>query len=117
MMSRRTRGIAIVAFLLIGAFGALNWVGRRRVYRTVESSEAVLDAAGVVPGISPSRLLAILDSLGFEHSALSADGKVGARLGRSFEEFMIQGDLLAQFSFDSTGRLSTRHVREVLTGP
>lgn len=117
MTSRRTRFLAIAALLFLGVVGISRWVGRRRVYRTVASTEAMLDTAGVVPGIASSRLLAILDSLGVEHSSLGADNKVGARLGRSFEDFMVQGDLLAEFSFDPTGRLSSRHVREVLTGP
>jgi hypothetical protein len=48
---------------------------------------------------------------------LSADRSVGARLGRSFEDFFIHGDILAEFRFDSTGRLTSHAVREVLTGP
>jgi hypothetical protein len=113
----RTRWIAIVAFLLVAVIGGLSWASRRRVYRTVAEGEAMLDAAGVAPGMSSGRLLAILDSLGVRHSAVSADGKAGARLGRTFEEFMGHGDLLADFTFDSAGRLCTRHAREVLTGP
>ena len=87
------------------------------MYRTVASTEVSLGAAGVAPGVSTSRILSILDSLGAEHSGVGSDGTVGARLGRSFEEFMIHGDILVTFRFDSAGRLTSHTVHEVLTGP
>ena len=116
LSSRRTWLLAS-AVLTLCLLGALSWVGRRRVYRTIGSTEAVLSAAGVVPGMPVSRVLDVLDSLGAPHSGLSADRSVGARLGRSFEDFFIYGDILAEFRFDSTGRLTSHVVREVLTGP
>jgi hypothetical protein len=48
---------------------------------------------------------------------MRTDRAVGARLGRSSEDFIIRGDLLAEFRFDSTGRLTSHTVREVFTGP
>jgi hypothetical protein len=116
MMSRR-RWLIMVAGLCLGLFATLSWVGRRHVYRTVDGTEILLGAAGVAPGIPTARLLAILDSLRVEHSALSSDWVVGARMGRSFEELMIHGDIHATFRFDSVGRLTSHTVREVLTGP
>lgn len=117
MMSRRRRWVIVVAALFVGIFGILSWVGRRRVYRTVDGTETLLWTAGVAPGIPTARLLVILDSLEVEHSGLGGDGIVGARMGRSFEDFMIHGDIHATFRFDSTGRLTSHTVREVLTGP
>jgi hypothetical protein len=38
-------------------------------------------------------------------------------MGRSFEDFMVRGDIHALFRFDSTARLRSKAVREVLTGP
>lgn len=114
---RTIRWLAALGLLVVVVVGALSWVGRRRVYRTVASSETTLDSAGVRPGIPASRLMTILDSLGVTHSPMSADGTVHARLGRSFEELMVQGDILAEFRFDSAGRLTSRRIREVLTGP
>jgi hypothetical protein len=101
----------------VGLLGALSWFGRRSVYRTVGSTEGVLATAGIVPGTSISRVLEVLDSLGASHSRVRTDRTVGARLGRSFDDFMIHGDILAEFRFDATGRLTSRTVREVLTGP
>ena len=116
-MSRRWRWFSIILTLCVVLFGTLSWVGRRRVYRTVDGTEMLLGAAGVAPGIPAARLLAILDSLKVDHSTLGTGGIVGARMGRSFDDFMIHGDIHATFRFDSTGRLSSHAVREVLTGP
>jgi hypothetical protein len=106
-----------IAVLLLCLIGALSWVGRRRVYRTVAGSEAVLAAAGVAPGTPVSRVIEVLDSLRASRSGLRTDRTVAARLGRSFEDFFIRGDILAEFRFDSTGHLASRTVHEVLTGP
>jgi hypothetical protein len=104
----------IAALVLVVAF---NWSQRRRDYRSVVSTEAQLDAAGVSPGVKVSRVLAVLDSLGAIHSPLNADRTIGARIGRSFENGMIHGDIHATFRFDTTQRLVARSIREVLTGP
>jgi hypothetical protein len=117
MKLRRRRWIIGIAVLCLVLLGAVSWAGRRRVYRTVDDTKMLLVVAGISPGIPAPRLLAILDSLRVEHSELGSDGVVGARMGRSFEDFMIHGDIHADFRFDSTGRLASQAVREVLTGP
>jgi hypothetical protein len=116
-LSRRTTWILGTGVLILGLLGTLSWVGRRRVYRTVAGTETVLAAAGVVPGAPVGRVLAVLDSLGASYSELNADRTVGARIGRSFEDFFIHGDIVAKFRFDSTGHLMSHTVREGLTGP
>ena len=103
--------------LALGLWGAFNWVTRRRVYRTVTSSEAVLDAAGLVPGVPVARVVTVLDSLHAVRAALRPDGTMGARIGPSFQDVFISGDIYAEFTFDSSGRLLSRHVKERLTGP
>src|SRR5258707_6797192 len=91
-LSSRRKWLLASAVLTLCLLGALSWVGRRRVYRTIGGTEAVLSAAGVVPGTPVSRVLDVLDSLGASHSGLSADRTVAARLARSFEAFFIHGD-------------------------
>lgn len=115
--SRRGKVIIVGAAVVFGLWAAFSWVTRRRVYRTVATSEAVLDSAGLVPGVSSTRVAAVLDSLHAAHGPLGPGGTIGARLGPAFEDFMISGDIYAEFKFDSTGRLMSRHVRERLTGP
>lgn len=114
---RRRRSVIIIAVLFVALVGTLSWVGRRRVYRTVDGTETLLRAAGVAPGIPAARLLAVLDSLEVEHSGLGSDGLVGARMGRSFENGVVYGDIHATFRFDSAGHLTSQTVSEVLTGP
>jgi hypothetical protein len=116
-LSRRTKWILASTVLLLCLLGASSWVGRRRVYRTVTSSEAVLAAAGIVPGASIGRVLEVLDSLGASHSGVGTDRTVSARLGRSSEDLFVRGDILAVFRFDSTRHLTSYTVREVFTGP
>ncbi|MDB4906251.1 MAG: hypothetical protein JWO05_1035 [Gemmatimonadetes bacterium] len=103
--------------LVLGLWVAFSWVTRRRVYRTVATSEAALDSAGLVPGTSITRVAAVLDSMHAIHGALGPDQVIGARIGPSFQDFILSGDIHAEFKFDSTGRLVSRHVRERLTGP
>ncbi len=96
---------------------AVNWIARRREYRTVAGVEASLSTAGVRPGVSAERVFAVLDSLQASHSALASDGVVTVRFGRSFGDLFVHGDIAGRFEFDTAGRLVSREVRENLTGP
>jgi hypothetical protein len=115
--SRRTRWLSGIALVVLALVAAFSWVTRRRQYRTVAGAQAALDSAGLTAGAPAARVLATLDSLHAPHTAPAADGIIRARLGRSFEDFFITGDLLAEFHFDSAGRLTSQNVREILTGP
>ena len=115
--SRRARWLAGLALLALAVVAAFSWVTRRRQFQTVAGAEARLDSAGLTPGAPAARVLAALDSLGAAHAALEPGGGIRARLGPSFRDFFISGDLIAEFRFDSAGRLASREVREWLTGP
>lgn len=115
--SRRVRWLGGLLLVFVTFFAWLNWATRRRDYRTVAGAEATLDSAGLTVGVSSARVLAVLDSLRAQHSSLGTDRTVRARLGPSFQDFIIRGDLFAEFRFDSAGRLTWRAVREGLTGP
>ena len=105
----------VVAFVVLLA--AVNWAGRRRIYHTVESVGAELDAAGIGRGTPSQRVLAVLDSLNAKHSDLAADGTIGALIGPSSQNALIRGDIRIEFRFDSTQRLVARNIREIFTGP
>jgi hypothetical protein len=115
--SRRRKWFVAVGIVLLALIAGLSWVGRRRVYRTVAGTEAQLDSAGLTRGVEARRVIAILDSLGAIHSELNADGTIRARIGRSFEDRLIHGDIHTQFRFDSAQRLVARSTREIFTGP
>ncbi|HET7552700.1 MAG TPA: hypothetical protein VFK04_15515 [Gemmatimonadaceae bacterium] len=113
-LSRRWTAIAVA---LGAVFVAVNWIGRRREYRTVAGVEATLGAAGVRPGVGAERVFAVLDSLRANYSALASDGVVTVSFGRSFSDLFVRGDIAGRFEFDTAGRLVSREVRENLTGP
>jgi len=116
-LSRGKRWFTAAAVVVLVLLAALNWFTRKRVYRTVESTAAQLDTAQVKRGTSVPRVLAVLDSLHAIHSDLGKDGTIGALFGPSFESGLIHGDIHIEFQFDSTQRLVSRTIREVLTGP
>lgn len=116
-MTRRTRIAVALAVGIAAVLAGLNWVSRRKEYRTVAEVRAQLVVAGVVPGAPVSRVLRVLDSLGAQHSAVDSAGVVSARIGLSFEDLFIHGDIFVAFRFDSSGHLVSQTVRERLTGP
>jgi hypothetical protein len=116
-MTRKSKVVVRVGLVVLVVVLLVNWFGRRRQYRTIASAEAKLVIAGVTPGVAADRVVAVLDSLGAEHSSLNSEGVLSAQLGRSFEDGFVRGDLFAEFRFDSTGHLKSRLVREQLTGP
>lgn len=115
--SRRGRWTATLLVLALASCAALSWVTRRRVYRTVASTEASLDAAGLVHGASSARVRRVLDSLHATYSVRPTERTIAAVLGPSFEDVVTSGDIYAEFAFDSTGHLASRLVKERLTGP
>ena len=77
----------------------------------------MLDQAGLVRGVSIARVRGVLDSLHAGYAVRPSERTIAAVLGPSFEDFVISGDIYAEFAFDSTGHLISRLVKERLTGP
>ena len=76
-----------------------------------------MDEAGLVQGASIARVRVVLDSLDATYAVRPRERTIAAVLGPSFEDFVISGDIYAEFAFDSSGHLLSRFVKERLTGP
>jgi hypothetical protein len=84
---------------------------------TVEAVDARVSSA-VPVGTHSTRVLAVLDSLQIEHSALDPHtGTVAAMVPDTDRKGMVTRSFHFTFVFDSTGSLVSHSVKEIFTGP
>jgi hypothetical protein len=104
---------ALCAVLLAGAL----WAWRESRRPSIEGVRRALAAAGVAQGTPAPRVLAVLDSLGAEHSDVLRDGRVTANFGESWRVLIMYANVFGAFQFDTTGHLVAQHFEEIASGP
>lgn len=109
MSSMRTV-IPIALSLLFGA----NCSRQKLTVQVVDSRVS----SAVPVGTHSTRVLAVLDSLKIEHSALDPrTGTIAAMVPDTDRKGIVTRSFHFTFVFDSTGSLVSHSVKEVLTGP
>lgn len=109
------RSIRTMTSLALSLFLGASCNNRQKL--TAETVDARVSSAMPV-GTHSTRVLAVLDSLRIEHSALDPrTGTVAAMVPDTNQKGVVTRSFHFTFVFDSTGSLVSHSVKEVFTGP